>query len=90
MNKAKFTSGEWFADKPDSSNGWWDVNSDANGEVAVCYDAETAKFDAHLIAAAPKMYEMLDEIYTSACMTGETSETLEDIKQLLAQARGEK
>ncbi|AVR75880.1 hypothetical protein ValSw33_56 [Vibrio phage ValSw3-3] len=49
-----------------------------------------AMANAHLIAAAPEMYEMLEKILAEykAIMLGESS-AVSDIEQLLAKARGE-
>ena len=44
----------------------------------------------HLIAAAPEMYEMLEEILARELIAPEKTQTLNDIKELLKKARGEK
>lgn len=54
--------------------------------------SEEAIANAHLISAAPEMYEMLDELYSSLCFNGgvlEIDDEDEKIKTLLAKARGD-
>jgi hypothetical protein len=46
--------------------------------------------NAHLIAAAPEMYDYLDGLYQNLCSIGDDSETVDEIRKLIAKARGEK
>ena len=91
MSETKFTKGEWSVE---------------DGRVVVCGDFKIAysysglsvpfiehiKTNANLIAAAPEMYEMLDEV--SNVLGHELNPTnksyIKAIKELLAKARGEK
>ena len=86
MSEAKFTKGEWvvqFGDMVFSSDG---VNNEQ--VAAVCNDDNN---DVHLIAAAPEMYAMLKTAISY--MDGDSVEDFtyhyQEIKQLLAKARGE-
>lgn len=91
--KAKFTKGEW---KPIEHlyNGSFEVISGQSGE-RIAY-LNQGEHNAHLIAASPEMYEML-EILTHTCrlMTSKTPlksefEALQaGIEQVLSKARGE-
>ena len=63
--KEKFTPGVWVANKPEKSNGWWEVNDGGRTfPIALIYLSIYARKDeieanAHLIAAAPVMYELI-------------------------------
>ena len=79
MSEAKFTKGEWvvqFGDMVFSSDG---VNNEQ--VAAVCNDDNN---DAHLIAAAPEMYAMLENIHKNCRLPLER-----DLVNLLEKARGE-
>ncbi|CAM0056744.1 hypothetical protein VPHF89G1_0055 [Vibrio phage F89 g1] len=85
MCEAKFTKGPWFVD-----HGFCIIiSSDVTGEPMICdlmpaelNDNEMA--NAHLIAVAPEMYEILSEInYQLGSVYGDR------INDLLAKARGE-
>lgn len=103
MSKEKFTNGPWhnkgkrvFWTKPDH-----DLPKDnlLNGLVCICAMTEDnppevieeAHANASLIATAPEMYELLNEIvsWLFFCVHDESDMT-NKIKQLLAKARGEK
>ena len=89
MSEAKFTKGEWKV---------------VNGKTYSCVrvtdsvvcDIRTVncafnEHDAHLIAAAPEMYEMLSKIHDYLEVSGPTGFNLSlDINDLLKKARGEK
>ena len=69
MKEFKGTKGEWKAEKPKWSNGFWYVNNELNnsGAIATCYnvfgletDLET-EANAKLIASAPELLEVLQE-----------------------------
>lgn len=93
----KFTKGEWIVD------GAGDViikGSDGgvgfparDGTIASLNDGEyienTNEFDAHLIAAAPDMYAMLEGMYETLCLIGDDGEEANEIDGLLKKARGE-
>lgn len=86
MINTKFTKGPWekvvgrthCAIRTDSG-----VIADMR-TVNGCY----SHHNAHLIAAAPDMYAMLDRLRT-ADMPGEPEKLFSEIKNLLAKARGE-
>ncbi len=95
MCEAKFTKGGWkvhsvgsqFAVGPLSNSGdqsYGMMNVVAWVEKFDFYDEKQAGLNAHLIAAAPEMYEMLAEInYQLGSVYGDR------INELLAKARGE-
>lgn len=93
---SEFTKGDWEA-KDWSSFGDWGVES---GKSSICC-AFGAKFskeneaNAHLIAAAPKMYRILQEVSEIRDLSmddaiGWLIDNTDDILHLLAEARGEK
>lgn len=76
MKEAGFTKGPWHVD--------FDYPAIFNDQCNFICDVSDA-YNAHLIAAAPEMYEMLSFIAASpmtACAKAE------EIKELLAKARG--
>lgn len=92
MSEARFTKGEWVV-----NGGWVDcegVPICSMGDEWVTYDNDKA--NAHLIAAAPDMYAMLeglDELLE--LLDSQTHPSIEldcqqyEIRNLLAKARGE-
>lgn len=104
MNEAKFTPAPWEL-KPDYGIYTRDKDGDAL-LIAQVYDnagEDVAEANAHLIDAAPDMYEMLEEIASriqlrchssceadcSTCLSNK--DVIEaNIKKLLKKARGEK
>ncbi len=83
--ETKFTKGEWRIN--DDIDGL-SVAFNDDGELITDYVYELA--DAHLISAAPEMYEMLEtamNILTGDDFKNEVSAI--DIEKLLAKARGE-
>ena len=98
MSEAKFTKGKWFIEKDANwNNDCWaiSVKRDHNDSVHHCFAEVVYKMEneesnpeleanAHLIAAAPEMYEILSEInYQLGSVYGDR------INELLAKARGE-
>jgi len=63
-----FTPGPWVAFKPIGSNGWIKVDGPEEMEVCVCYSPHEhdPQANAHLIAAAPDMYEALKDLIVTA------------------------
>ena len=64
------TQGEWEAYLTDTKPEQWTICTGRKGEIGICktlFDnlipAAEKKANAHLIAAAPDMYEALNEIY---------------------------
>ena len=89
--KEKFTKGEWKISRDLDT---YEVNAEtfSNGmRFRDCIADVYEQGDAHLIAAAPKMYAMLEEC-TIMLRTG-TQEHAEEcaqyVEKLLAEARGE-
>ena len=81
MSEGKFTKGEWKVNSLVNGRGF-DISFNDDGEcIAEIIHIES---DAHLIAAAPEMYRMLDAIATLRMLPTE-----EKLSDLLAKARGE-
>lgn len=104
MSEAKFTKGEWELNRYTSTvNGYtrvfayeiWCGNKCIVYKTDIEYPCEDIKNEylanAHLIAAAPAMYRILE--LAMSYMDGDSIEdfvySYQDIKQLLAKARGE-
>lgn len=86
MSEAKFTKGEWF------------VVETASETTVSCEDCDIAtiwvnNYDAHLIACAPEMYEILENLSTyineDGLVTSGLSSEMVKIRRVLAKARGE-
>lgn len=102
MSEAKFTKGQWFIEKDANWNDdCWaiSVKRSYDGSIHHCFAEVTYKMEdedhneeleanAHLIAAAPEMYEMLEKIAKST-VYDHNYETAKPIFELLAKARGE-
>lgn len=94
-----FTKGEWFIEKDANwSDDCWaiSVKRDYDGSVHHCFAEVVYKMEhedsnpeleanAHLIAAAPELYELLEEMSDY----DECQRFKKQINQLLAKARGE-
>ncbi|AUR98282.1 coil containing protein [Vibrio phage 1.248.O._10N.261.54.F1] len=85
MSEAKFTKGEWrILDKYQVGV---NVNfGDGFFTIASCQIFNEAKANAHLIAAAPEMHQMLVQLQTEG---GLGIARHRQIDRLLAKARGE-
>lgn len=94
--KEKFTPGSWLAH---TERDYSAVYADS-GNIEVCYcdtqmeddDNHTVAANAHLIAAAPEMYALLNNILNDLETDGGISlndNAANDIRGLLAKARGE-
>ena len=99
MGEAKFTPGPWSVDagfetsRPGDFDEYWQVHDgkDAIACSAYCY-AGNRKANAHLIAAAPELYEVLDDIATAAhngFNIHQNSVLIAEARAALAKARGE-
>lgn len=92
MNEAKFTKGEWVIEVGCSQAFVTTDNKfihEGNVDISLGYREERIA-NAHLIAAAPEMYEMLDKLGEYLEVSGPTGFNLSvDIKCLLEKARGE-
>tara|TARA_R110002049_G_scaffold203711_1_gene374299 strand:+ start:10473 stop:10745 length:273 start_codon:yes stop_codon:yes gene_type:complete len=85
MSDTKFTKGEWKIQ--DDGYGMIGVLLKKGIGILVGRKSKEAQANAHLIAAAPEMYEMLNEIAVSMeCFHGVDTNS---IYELLAKARGE-
>ena len=80
----KFTKGEWLVGSLGTGLGYdsYEITFNKDGEciAEIIHNLP----DAHLIAAAPEMYEMLKNL-----SRGDVFHTCKEIEQLLAKARGE-
>lgn len=91
--KEEFTGGEWVADKPSYSNGFWHVNTNINEELTHnvaniwCVDGDDAEANAYLFAQSKNMYRMLEQIADDN--RGLDDGFVQQIDDLLAKARGE-
>ena len=83
MSEAKFTNGEWRVEPFVNGNAYEIAHND-DGEVIAEYVYDLP--DAHLIAAAPEMYAMLEKIVSPY---GREDVSDEQIENLLSKARGE-
>lgn len=89
MSETKFTKGEWLIANEtfiyamnEIGTNRFESNIQSAGKSAA--KADELKANAHLIAAAPDMYRMLDAIATLRILPTE-----EKLNELLAKARGE-
>ena len=76
------TPGPWTVRK--SALTWWQVLSDRGVELA----APDREADAHLIAAAPKMLEMLCRALAALEAYAPQSKAIDEIEAVIAEARG--
>lgn len=98
MSEAKFTKGDWIARGKTPSRIYAKVREDKEVIVAATGSVlNESGCNAHLIASAPRMYEMLVTLSSMMPMLDEqTHPAIEmdaiksDIDNLLAEARGEK
>ena len=73
-----------------SKNGRHQISEVGGGNVCMVWNCKEKERNAHLIAAAPEMYEMLYRLGEYLEVSGPTGFNLSvDIKELLAKARGE-
>ncbi len=83
MSKAKFTPGPWRLSTLTGAR--WKEVFGGTPEEDVAQAVGTA--NAHLIAAAPEMYQLLEDVRDHGTYAGSTREA--DINAALARARGE-
>lgn len=86
MSEANFTKGPWkfqVNNNDDLMTSFYGVSIGVN---YIPTPTENSKLDAHLIAQAPAMYEMLESILKSNCRVDEFHM---EIEALLTKARGE-
>lgn len=83
MSETRFTKGEWKVERFVNNKGF-EISFNDDGEVVA--DHVYTEPDAHLIAAAPEMYAMLQEILDGGSLHRMDAKAISD---LLAKARGE-
>mgnify|MGYP001594071416 CR=1 FL=1 len=90
-NEARFTKGRWVVSSDSGYSGHTVLRNDTGyGVCQTVLREEQDLINAHLIAAAPEMYEMLESIYESKALNGEDDDVMNEIKAILAKARGGK
>lgn len=97
MSEAKFTKSKWIIGKSEDDYKALSIDvkcgeglielASISGVIDCRYECEESKANAHLMAAAPEMYEMLNDIAIS--MECEHGVDTNAIFALLAKARGE-
>jgi len=91
MSEAKFTPGPWIAWQPRGDESV-PVRTDGLG-ITIAYAHQgaitNARANAHLIAAAPELYDLLESFpgFTNDCKIGDP--WIEKRDEILAKARGE-
>ena len=85
----KFTKGQWKATV--SNNGRHQISGDNGKQVCAMWNCKERDSNAALIACAPEMYEMLNDISDILLSIGGRGNHImaERIEPLLAKARGE-
>ena len=87
MSEAKFTGGEWRRHYSPNCQEYVICDRRRNGGYAVAsLSGSNSKANAHLIAAAPEMYNALEHILENQALG---SPLALSISNLLAKARGE-
>ena len=98
MSEAKFTPGPWAKSIRNNNDAMVTFHGVIIGNVFVDIPTPNEKFDTNLIAAAPELYEALEEFIEAYCRAGcdlTREERIEDRKRLikaraaLKKARGE-
>lgn len=88
MSERKWTPGPWVIGK-DAEGGegfGWFVGAGGYCRADIVGPTCDTKANAHLIAAAPELYEALDHLYHKAMLTHGDREI---VREALAKARGE-
>lgn len=85
MSEAKFKNVEWRYTA--SKNGRHQISEVGGSQVAMLWNCHKRLKNAYLIAAAPEMYYLLEDIYNNQDLLTEDAKL--DIEMLLAKARGE-
>lgn len=89
--ETQFTKGPWSAYRGEDTNFWWIIR-DAEGHELGSGDGGFEKDEAHLIAAAPELYEACKKLLYWADTIAPTPELANDRKTaiaVLSKARGE-
>lgn len=85
MSEAKFTKGDWKVERFVNGKGF-EISFNEDGEVVADY--VYTEHDAHLIAAAPKMYGLLSRLANPNNCKKDIIHLLSEVDNLLAEARG--
>jgi len=85
MSEAKFTKGEWVISERHNEY-YVEANHDSEGFCDLICEGVYEEENAHLISAAPEMYEMLERCKKEMSKSGYDASPIEN---LLAKARGE-
>lgn len=86
MSEAKFTKGEWRAIEGFGSDYGVQIGND--GGFKFHHEMANAEANAHLIAAAPELYAMLEKL--SGQLTDiNAHRAADEVESLLSKARGE-
>ena len=91
MSNTKFTEGEWKIKRVDDCSPIHigPVYDNTDMINTVCTTCRDDGADAHLIAAAPEMYELLGQFRDFAVRQGWQHVLINQADELLARARGE-
>ena len=98
MSETKFTPGPWFAVASTETDNFWSIKTPIGDIAYLTLEPNNLWGNAHLIAAAPELYEALEEFIEAYCRAGcdlTREERIEDRKRLikaraaLKKARGE-
>ena len=91
MSQPKFTPGPWRYASRNVNEIMTTFHGVQIGRSYIDVATENEKADAHLVAAAPELYEALDEVFAASCpeVPGSAGSPLEKARAALAKARGE-
>lgn len=90
MSEAKFTKGDVKVIKHLLSDTFdLRVGFCGHREGELIAKVVSGEDDANLLGSASAMYEMLEQLYLNACLIGNDDPIYDEIKELLAKARGE-
>jgi hypothetical protein len=87
MSERKWTMGPWFQSCESIDPDWHIVTTKGGGIVANVFAPQNA--NAHLIAAAPDLYDALDNLVRAYHSGGDIYGWIDNAGHALAKARGE-
>lgn len=92
MSKPAFTFGPWYVETTSAADGECNIVFPVNGNTSLS-SQYVSREDAHLISAAPDLYDALDHFVTKAEKVGLRDANMPDwlpkARAALAKARGE-